>query len=122
MLDLTKEDLSRFVGGQAEAQNNIEEYLYRGEIEEIKVVGDTANNNHDLSIKFAWLAKYDYAAGQWKNYHQLNYTSSLFAASANDIGDNRIAISFPFSKELLVLFPNGGSRLDPNEVIGLSLG
>ncbi len=123
---LTQELLSRYIGGQAEIQNQIEGYILRGEIDGVVLEGD------EVSIRFAWFAKgdgYPPFPKRWVNEENLDYGLSLVEGftSVSDIGPsgdggaNRIAIDSRISNELVVLFPPDGSKLDPAVVEGLVL-
>lgn len=117
-MELTPEILDRYTGGQAEIQNAKEGYLYRGEIQEISI------KSGSLVIRFAWLAKgegFPPFPDRWVNCTHLDYTAGLLLYSASDIGSDRIALSCRPTDELTVLYPAGGSTLDPAEVEGLEL-
>lgn len=123
-MKLTTEGLQRFVGGQLEAQNMKEHYLYRGEIAEIEVTEGTsfgdrpADECGDLKIKLAWMAKMA-KMGEWKADSNLDYSASLIIYSASEISDGCIFLSGMFTGENVALFPKGGSRLEPEKVKGL---
>lgn len=117
-MKLTTENLQRFVGGQLEAQNTGEGYLYRGEIKSIKVEGDT------LQVELAWMAKgegFPPLPERWVKHDNLTYEASLQICSVSDLGGGRIALNIPIVGELIMLFPPGGSKLDPSKVEGLQL-
>jgi hypothetical protein len=114
----TNDALQRYVGGQMEIQNHIEEYLYRGEVQAITM--DTDN----LSVRFAWLAKgigYPPLPDGWISDARLDYVAGLEAYSCSDIGNDRICFNLPITSELVVLYPPEGSKLDPSKVKGLRL-
>ena len=52
-MQLTTEELARFVGGDMEIQNANEDYLYRGPIERATVEGG------EVRVHFKWIAKND---------------------------------------------------------------
>ena len=117
-MELTTELLQKFVGGQLEVQNEREGYLYRGEIEAIKV------EDGALRVRLAWMAKgesYPPLPARWVNYDDLDYVASLQICRASDVGGGRIFLSIPFVGEATVLFPPDGSKLDPSKVEGLQL-
>jgi len=135
-MNLTHDAVQRFVGGEAEIHNEIERYLYRGEIERIAVdgVGDAAT----LKIKFAWSAKGEgipeggqlIPMGGWVKDDDLEYGLGLMMSSTRDIGpgstpdgdiggDNRLRIEALVSSELIILYPPNGSKLDRSKVRGL---
>ena len=99
--------LSSFVGGQAEIQNPPEGYLYRGDIERIRLGQDTSGKY--LEIRFAWLAKRDEAG--WVEDEIKDYKVHLAMYSVSDIGDGRIFLQCPYTGEGTTLFPRGGSAL-----------
>jgi hypothetical protein len=118
--------LASFVGGQMEIQNENENYIFRGEIKTIAVVGE------DLVVKFAWLAKgkgdLSFPEG-WIVDNNLDYSTNLGICSASNIGPSdieigggdRICITSPMIGEIIVLYPPDGSKLDPAKVEGLVL-
>ena len=112
------EALQRYVGGQMEIQNHIEEYLYRGEVQAISI------DDNNLTVRFAWLAKstdYPPLPDGWIRAEQLYYAANLKVFSCSDIGNDRICFSLPTTNELVVLYPPAGSKLDPSKVKGLGL-
>jgi hypothetical protein len=117
----TLPDLSRFVGGEAEITNTFESYAYRGRIETIEIVGDA------LKIKFEWLAKNQGGISEhgipksadWDAETDLNYGISLGFGGLNDIGKNRLSYKSWITHEQLILFPEGGSVMNPEHVHGL---
>jgi hypothetical protein len=123
---LTNDLLCGFVGGQMEIQNSNENYIFRGEIKTIAVVGE------NLVAKFAWLAK---GKGDlpmiegWVKDDDLDYSINLGICSVNNIGSSdgeigggdRICITSPIVGEIIVLYPPNGSKLDPAKVEGLVL-
>lgn len=113
-MDLTPEVLAPFVGGQLEVQNQIEEYLYRGEIASIKVENDS------LNIKFTWLALLG-PDRKWRKTENTDYSVSLQIISVSDIGEGRLHFSVMYISERSTLFPADGSKLDPKNIIGLDL-
>jgi len=117
-MQVTSELLSKFVGGQLEIQNRIEEYIYRGEVSEAVV------NGNELHVKFKWVAKGDGLPlpAKWVNEKKTTYDVSLLTSSITEIDSGRIAIQTRFvSNEILVFYPPNGSKLDPAKVEGLAL-
>ena len=109
--------LEKYHGGQMEVQNPVEKYLYRGEIESITV------EENELRVKYAWVARgegYPPLPNKWVKDSHVNYNASLEIYSVKDEG-NRIIMQSHITNEIVVLFPRGGSRLDPKKVKGLSL-
>ncbi|MFC1721758.1 hypothetical protein ACFL0Z_02500 [Patescibacteria group bacterium] len=121
-MDLTTEVLSKYVGGQLEIQNKIEEYLFRGEIANASV---TDGEDKELKIQFRWIAKgdgYPPLPTKWVNHEDTNYAVSLMTANHTDQGNGRLVVQTGFvSNELLVFLPPSGSKLDPKKVEGLQL-
>lgn len=121
-MELTEEVLAPFVGGQIEVQNTGEGYLYRGEIASIEITG--AANRPELKVKLNWMAEavgFPTFTGNWKVSDRLDYTISLMIYLISDIGDDRIMLNSHIVGEMTVLFPKGGSTLDPAKVEGLEL-
>jgi hypothetical protein len=114
----TGKELQKYVGGQMEIQNHIEEYLYRGEVQAISM------DNDNLIVRFSWLAKgigYPPLPDGWIRDAQLDYAAGLKGCSFSDIGNDRICINFPITRELAVLYPPEGSKLDPSKIKDLKL-
>jgi hypothetical protein len=117
---LTTESLARFVGGEAEIQNEGEGYLFRGEIAEAKVEGNS------LILKFAWCAKNrggPFGDGgapspDWDNDPTLDYSASLEIYHHSDIGNGRMIFQSPIVGELTTLFPAHGSKMNPESIHG----
>lgn len=114
---ITTEDLVAFIGGEVEIQNQIEGYLYRGEIAEVKVEGE------NLVIKFAWSAKNRGGPNDlnpdWDNETNLDYSASLAIYVPSDIGEGRMAFTSFITNETAVLFPADGSKMNPERIQGL---
>lgn len=114
-----------FVGGQAEIQNQIESYVFRGEIESIAVEGE------DLRIRFRWLGRGSLPLPEeWVVEENLDYAVSISTCAASNIGpsggetggSDRLFINTGFvSNEIITLFPPDGSKMDPAKVRGLVL-
>lgn len=113
---LTSERLVPFIGGQLQILNEKEGYLYRVEIAGISLKDGT------LFVLFAWLAKgegYPPLPTRWINASKLDYTFSLEFALVSDIGMRLIAFTSHITGELVVLYPPGGSKLEPSKVVCL---
>lgn len=117
----TLPDLSRFVGGEAEITNSFEGYAYRGRIATIEIAGE------DLKIRFEWLAKNREGISEhgvpksadWDTQTDLDYGVNLTFGGPHDIGENRLMHHSTITYELLILFPAGGSVMNPEHVHGL---
>lgn len=117
-MELTAELVATFVGGQLEVQNEVEGYLYRGEIATATVEEET------LKITLVWMAKgvgFPPLPERWVSDDRLTYDASLSIYGVDDIGDGRITLNSWIVHELVVLYPPGGSKLDPAKVEGLQL-
>ena len=124
-MELTRQLVQSFIGGQVEIQNTEEEYLYRGEIESIDVAED------ELRVKFVWLAKgegFPPIPHKWVKDDNLEYSINLSICVVDDIGpsddvngSNRICVDCPVVGETIILYPPDGSKLDPAKVQGLEL-
>jgi hypothetical protein len=117
-MKLTASSVERFKGGQMEIQNQVEEYLYRGEVATIAI------EQEKLVVKFAWLAKgegFPPIPEKWVKDDKLDYNASLQIYTVNDQGDGRTVLHSSIVGETVVLFPLGGSKLDPSKVEGLQL-
>lgn len=108
-------DLSRFVGGQIEVQNQEEGYLYRGEIKAIRVEGE--GDDTKLTVELNWMAKAEgFPPERWVISDSKPYQASLLIYSVSDIGDDRLCLYSPIIGEMTVLFPKGGSTLERSKV------
>lgn len=110
------EMLSKYVGGQAEIQNTNEGYMFRGEIKTIAI------EENEVRIKFAWFARgegFPPLPNKWVNNDRLDYAADLQIYNFSDIGDNRLCFESAIVGEMVILYPLGGSRLDPAKVEGL---
>ncbi len=118
-MELTAELAATFVGGQLEVQNEVEGYLYRGEIATATVEEGT------LKINLVWMTKGEGflppLPERWVSDNSLTYDASLSIYGVGDIGDGRISLNCWVVHELAVLYPPGGSKLDPAKVEGLQL-
>lgn len=117
-MELTQGAIDRFVGGQLEVQNENEGYLYRGEITSLEITGE--GDERVLVVNFRWFAKMgeDY---KWLVSEPKPYSISLMIYGVSDIGDGRLCLISSIIGEVTVLFPPGGSKLDPAKVRGLVL-
>ncbi len=121
-MQLTKETVVLFVGGQLEVQNPGERYLYRGEIATITVEGE--DDDATLKVTLNWMAKgegFPPLPNRWVNDERLTYDASLMIYSVSDIGDGRLSLNSFIIGETAVLYPPDGSKLDPSKVEGLNL-
>jgi hypothetical protein len=127
--------LNTFVGGEVEVQNPIERYLYRGRIKTI--VSDTSAGYGTLKIGLLWQVKgvvevhrmAMLPVGGWDETPEsdgLEYSCNTDLPSpeidapnipnAQFIGGGRMMFRNPYNGEVAVLFPAGGSQLDPEKV------
>lgn len=127
-MDLTTEIVARFVGGQLELQSQTERYLYRGEIDTIVLWGE--GDDSTLQVALAWLAEsvgFPSAPSGWVASYRLSYSAKLSEYRVTDIGpssageDSRLYLVSTLRDEAVVLYPPGGSKLDPGIVEGLQL-
>lgn len=120
----TATDLSRFVGGEVETQNQSVEdsgpYLYRGQTKTLRVVG--SGDDAILIIEFDWLAKADGFPPNmtgWDGVKPKPYRMPLLIYGVSDIGGGRLCLISPYNGEVTTLFPKGGSALGRHRVRGL---
>ena len=113
-MELNTEALAKYVGGQMEIQNQKRGYIYRGEVKSITI------EHGELRVTFAWFATGEgFPPRRWVKYARTDYAATLDTYGASDIGNARLALHSSSTGELIVLFPLGGSRLDPARVEGL---
>ncbi|MBI4434793.1 hypothetical protein HY635_03205 [Candidatus Uhrbacteria bacterium] len=112
---MTWEDVLKrddIVGGDIESHED--GYVYRGPISSFRLESGM------IRFESPWCARMpeDMSAG-WKPW---DITSSFVSASItpNDIGDGRVQFMMP-GLGFAVIFPKGGSKLDPAKVEGLRL-
>lgn len=111
---LTTEYMQKYVGGQVEIQNHVENYRYRCQIKSIAIVPDEnlAKGPHvpghgqcaTLHVEFDYSCKFEPNVG-YKPCENTPYDLSLYISGANDIGDNRLAVSSSIVNEMSVFFP-----------------
>lgn len=111
---LTNERLQRFVGGILEIINQVEHYIYRGEIQAVRLKKEPAklsdgNTITDIAVclDFAWVkgAEYDSVPkGEWKDQERLDYESTLVCANIVE-DDRRLIIASAVTNEILAFFP-----------------
>lgn len=120
-MELTPEMAARYVGGQIEVQNPGEGYIYRGEITTATVEGGGDDATFKVALK--WMAEGEGRPlpSRWVNSTKLTYAASLLIYDVSDKRDGRILLQSPIVGEIVILFPPGGSKLDPARVEGLSL-
>lgn len=96
----------KYVGGDLEIQNNVEDYMYRGKIKSIETKDANA-----LHIEFDIFVKMGKEG--WEQVEAKSYGVGLLTATVSDIGDDRILINTGFvSNEICVLFLASKSNMD----------
>lgn len=110
--ELTWYDVLRrgnIAGGDLETQENGN--VYRGPISELSI------KNGYVTIACEWIAKLDPDTGTWKNW-PITSCGTTVEHIPQDISDNRIMFDL-MGIGFGVIFPCGGSKLDPAKVEGL---
>ena len=106
---LKRDDL---VGGDLETQEDGD--VYRGPLEKIERQGDM------IRFSSPWTARMlGSQPGSWEKWH-ITSCSVTADVKPQDIGDGRICFTMPFLGHG-VIFPKGGSKLDPAKVKGLEI-
>lgn len=121
---ITDELLRRYIGGQVEIQNSFEKYLFRGEIASIEIERDEDSREPMLAFTLAWMAEcvgYPAQPERWVLHDDLGHGIDLSVCIAAQLGDNRLMFTHSYTGEVAVLYPLGGSQLDPAKVEGLVL-
>ena len=118
-MKLTEDILAKFFGGDIEVQSVNENYCFRGRIKAVEV------KNNVFTVKLEWLAENEGGSSnpssKWKLDKRVNYEATLDIYSVSDIGEGRLMLNSVLVGENVVLFPKGGSQLDPSKVKGLEL-
>ncbi len=100
------------VGGDLEVQEDGD--VYRGPIKSLEL------ENGVVTINWEWCAKMTLIGGGVWRAHNLTNVSLRSAIDPQELGDKRILIMPPLLG-VWVIFPKGGSKLDPTKVVGLRL-
>ena len=100
------------VGGEIETQED--GAVYRGPISKIEL------RNGKVHFEASWMATMNPREGRWRNWKVYPFYVDPQLSSPQDIGNGRIQFNIPFIG-LGVIFPKGGSKLDPAKVEGLQL-
>src|SRR3989344_4911152 len=120
----SNEELQRFVGGEAEIQNSVEGYFYRGLIAEIRI----DEERRLLTIRFAWLAKNRGGpfgsktppSPDWDLDERLDYAADIDLYSVSDPGAGRLVFDAWVTNETVTIFPSDGSAVNPAKINGLT--
>ena len=112
-----RDNREAFIGGEIEHQEN-PEGVFRGPIVDIAIVDNT------LTITTEWIAHMPllngFPAGGWSVAENRPFQYTIdddLLSPPRDIGEGRVIFQSPFS--LISLFPQDGSKLDPQRVQGL---
>ncbi len=124
-MNLTTQDLNLrpYVGGQAEIQNPSARYLYRGQIGKAEIREDPGLPP-TLQLTFDWLALgvgYPPLPSSWQRVPSPRpYVATLDLFTIQNIGPSpdypgldRLCLTSQFTGEIIILFPKGGSSLEP---------
>jgi len=119
---LTPEIAARYASGQIEVQNPRKDYIFRGEIKTATVEGSGGGATFKATLK--WMAKGlgRPVPSRWVNDTDLTYEAGLLIYAVSDMGDGRMRLVSSIVGEITILYPPGGSKLDPSRVEGLNLG
>ena len=130
-MNLTTEDLQRFIGGQLELQNSREGLLIRGEIS-AATMGTFMRENDTLKIELAWVGKNDGSphapSSEWSADPDLGlrYNAVLMMTSVTPIGEGRLFLQTPTLGEVVTLFSkrelesrDGGCTFNRSRIKGL---
>jgi hypothetical protein len=127
-----------FVGGELQVQNGVEGYAYRGKIETLEFVSAGPGTGASLRATLEWMVKADgerlgagYApTNGWDEVTRLDYTCNTDLPSPeigtpnipnvmfnmDPEGSVQLIIHNPYTGDLTVLFPRGGSQLEHSRV------
>ncbi len=117
--DVLKRD--DIVGGDLEMQETgavsrgpMSNIVIRGPISSIELVDD-----NQLIIETAWTARLVPTSGEgWKPWPMTGCMVDTSQSRPSDIGSGRISFGIP-KVGFAIIFPKGGSKLDPSKVEGL---
>jgi len=110
-MELTAELVVPFVNGQIEIQNMDGRYLFRGQIATIDVTDQT------FVVTLAWMAEniaFPYGV-QWLKDNNLTYEVFIRLHSIR-AEETRLVIIFPLIREIVTLFMQDTSMLDPSVI------
>ncbi len=123
-----------YVGGELEVQNGQKGYAYRGKIATLEFVPAGPDTGASLKATLEWNAKADgqrlgagyFPTNGWDEFTKLDYTCDTDLPSPEIDAPNlpnvmfnmgpegwmRLIIQNPYTEEVTVLFPRGGSQLN----------
>jgi len=117
---LSTEELQKFQGGILEIINQVEGYIFRGEILNLRLVIEATKlsdgniaDDIALVLEFAWVKKASYncvPTSDWEDEDRCDYESTLLCAVAQSLDGppgkpDRLMITSPVTNEMLVFFP-----------------
>lgn len=127
-----------YVGGELEVQNGIEGYAFRGKIATLEFLPSKDDSLSLLKVTLEWMAKADgkplgggyVPTNGWDEDANLEYACNtdlpnskigephlpIVQFNMGPEGSMRMIIFNPFTGEMTVLFPKGGSQLDHTQV------
>lgn len=111
-IDDLRKAARNYIGGQLGVQSSSERY--RGEIANITI------KDNELQVELLWNAKcknFNKKKLKYTKDNKLYYTAEL--RSISDINKEGTCLISSLIGETIILFPKGGSRLDPAKVKGL---
>ena len=101
----------KYIGGDGETQEG--EDVFRGPIKEIKLDGEYVH------IELEWCAKLRERQLPWRKHHITKTFFRTDMVTPRVDSDGRVVIHISYLGTT-VLFPKGGSKLDPAKVEGLT--
>jgi len=107
---LTQELVEQYVGGQLEVLNRFPHaYIARGEIASVTL--SNHNGSQQVTVTLEWYARLT-GKNRWELIEPEPYRVDLKVFAPSDIGDGRLYLTADL--ESTVLYPPGGSKLDPH--------
>lgn len=106
-------DSGKFIGGDIETQEGGS--VYRGPIKSI-----TIDDYGMVRFENEWMAAMTPGEGTWRKWDITTSSVNGNEIKPQEISNGRIMCMMP-TMGPMVLFPNGGSQLDPAKVEGLDL-
>lgn len=116
-MNLTQEMLETYVNGQIQTENSDMDCLYRGQISELRLVGE--GDAQELYVTLVWMAQW--TGSRWNFVNQPEHTVRLMDFDCFDLVADSFTMSSTTTCSEIVLFSRESRKLiDPSHVHYLS--